>query len=141
MKEYFLLQNGKNILLSKESDEAVVFDSFGGFLDKNTFRSGLSMCGTGRISECKFCSISGKGSTDIDLYFDGKRKTVQGNLPAMIFRKVANGCGNVMLSATPFRMKGMDDVPITILVLKKEVSLEEFVKRCGVTDISGWVEV
>lgn len=141
MKEYFLSQNNKNVLLSKESDESVVFDSFGAFVSKNTFRGGLTMCGLNSVSECKFCSISGKGSTDIDLYFDGKRKSVSGNLQSIIFRKVLNGCSNMLLSTIPFRLKGIDDVPITILVLKKDLSFIDFVRMCGVTDSEGWVEV
>lgn len=141
MKEYFLSQNNKNVLLSKESDESVVFDSFGAFVSKNTFRGGLTMCGLSSVSECKFCSISGKGSTDIDLYFDGKRKSVSGNLQSVIFRKVLNGCSSMLLSTIPFRLKGIDDVPITVLVLKKDVSFTDFVRMCGVTDSDGWVEV
>lgn len=140
MKEYFVSQSGKNLLMCKDSDEAVVFNDFGGFVSKCSYRDGLTMCGIGLVSECNLCSISGKSSTDLEVYFNGKRKKISG-VHSLVFKKIQNECWGMLMSSTPFRLKGEDGIPITVLVFKKDVSLESFANRCQLGYPQGWVEV
>lgn len=140
MKEYFVSSNGKNILMCKDTDEAVIFDSYGTFLNRCSYREGLSLCGIGFVSEVKLCSISGKSSTDLEIYYNGKRKKISG-LHSMVFKAIQNECSGMLMDYTPFRMKGEDDIPITILIFKNDVSLERFAEQSKIGSTQGWVEV
>lgn len=140
MQEYFVSSCGKNILMCKDTDEAVIFDSFGGFQSKCSYREALAMCGTGFVSEVKLCSISGKTSTDLEVYFNGKRKKT-GGVHSILFKNIQNWCWGLLMTHTPFRMKGEDDIPITILVFRGDTSFESFAQQSKIGGPQGWLEV
>lgn len=140
MQEYFVCSCGNNILMCKDTDEAVIFDSFGAFKSRCSYREALALCGTGFVSPANFCSISGKFASDVEVYYDGKRKKV--SVPhSIIFNKLKNVDIQAMKSITPFRMKGVDDIPITILVFDKSFSLESLSRLPEIGGLSGWLEV
>lgn len=140
MEEYFASLGSKNVLMCKSTDEAVIFDNFGGIISKCSYKEGLMMCGTGYVSECNFCSISGRSSTDMEVYYDGMRKKLSG-VHSMLFNKIQNECWSMLITSTPFRLKGEDDIPITILVFKRNVSLKDFSERSGIGYSQGWLDV
>lgn len=140
MKEYFANTNGKHILMCKDTDETVIFNEFGEMISKCSYREGLAQCGTGYVQEVKLCSISGKSTSDLEVYFNGVRKKVSG-IHSMIFNNIRNSCLSNLAVAIPYRLKGEDNIPITILVFRNEVSLEEFCNMSGLGGTSGWVEV
>ena len=140
MNEYFVSVNGNNILMCKDTDEAVIFDSFGGFIRKCSYREGLSICGVGYVSEVCLCSISGKSSTDLEVYYNGKRKKISG-VHSLVFKNIQNLCSGRLVTHVPFRLKGEDDIPITILVFQGDVSLETFASQSKIGGPQGWLEV
>lgn len=142
MREYCAIGNNEIVLLSVDTDECAVFDSFGKFILKTSYREGLARLGVRPVEPVKLCSISGKSlaSANTDVYYNGKRKSVSMS-HSVVFREVQKfGSGGLKLPI-PCRMTGVDGVSIIILVFKDSYSLESFGKNIQILGNSDWLEV
>lgn len=140
MKEYFAQSNGDIYFMSADYDEVAVFDSFGQQKALYSYREGLAVGGIRSCKPVKLLSISGSVSSNTDVYFDGKRKTVSG-WALEAFMKVNKSCAQYLVVPIPCRLFLADSVPVTVLAFKEDFTFEKLLNLSKITDASGWVEL
>lgn len=132
------MQGYNHYIWSKESNECAIFNSFGSLVKLTTYKDGLSH--VDNLTSCRnvrVLSISGKPAVKTDLYYNGKRANVSVNSNAL-FQSLFKSTKHLMMSSIPYRMTGIDNIPITILVYREGIGIDELLKLAGVECPSVW---